>query len=66
MPDPEVRIPSDLGLSEEQIRSLIEGFRNQVADVVNDTRANAAASARPHISGPRNVATVKIEQVIDA
>jgi hypothetical protein len=44
MPDLVIRIPSELGLSEEQVRKLEEGFRNQLADLVKGTPAEGAST----------------------
>lgn len=46
MADNQIRIPDDLGLTQEQISRLRESFQNQLVDSIKGTQAEAAARAK--------------------
>jgi len=58
MPELKIQIPENLGLSEEQIKRLEEGFQNQIANILKDSQAKATAIARPQIMFQHEISTV--------
>jgi hypothetical protein len=66
MSDLEIRIPSSLGLSEEQQEKLEQAFRNQVADIVKGSQAAATAVAKPQAVSVPEVITIRKIKIIDA
>jgi len=55
MAELKIQIPSSLGLSEEQIRKLEEGFQNQIADIIKGTQAEGTPLARQKVMGQNKI-----------